>query len=91
MQAKLAKTTDEPLGSSPQYEDLISRNDHNYNSEITIEMVREGGLEPPHLTAYAPQTYVSTSSTTRAKGDGFIFLRLFKVNHKNAMTQKPIS
>lgn len=23
-------------------------------------MVREGGLEPPHLSAYAPQTYVST-------------------------------
>lgn len=23
-------------------------------------MVRGGGLEPPHLSAYAPQTYVST-------------------------------
>lgn len=23
-------------------------------------MVREGGLEPPHLTAHAPQTCVST-------------------------------
>ena len=23
-------------------------------------LVREGGLEPPHLSAYAPQTYVAT-------------------------------
>ncbi len=25
-----------------------------------------GGLEPPHLTAYAPQTYLSTNSNIRA-------------------------
>ena len=25
-----------------------------------FKMVREGGLEPPHLSAYAPQTYVAT-------------------------------
>ena len=29
-------------------------------------LVPKGGLEPPHLTAYAPQTYVSTNSTTWA-------------------------
>ena len=29
-------------------------------------MVPKGGLEPPHLTAYAPQAYVSTNSTTWA-------------------------
>ena len=28
------------------------------------EMVLRGGLEPPRLTAYAPQAYVSTNSTT---------------------------
>ena len=28
--------------------------------------VPEGGLEPPHLSEYAPQTYVSTNSTIRA-------------------------
>ena len=27
-------------------------------------MVLRPGLEPGHLTAYAPQTYVSTNSTT---------------------------
>ena len=26
-----------------------------------------GGLEPPHLAAYAPQTYLSTNSNIRAK------------------------
>jgi hypothetical protein len=29
-------------------------------------MVRPTGLEPAHLSAYAPQTYVSTNSTTAA-------------------------
>lgn len=29
-------------------------------------MVLETGLEPAHLAIYAPQTYVSTNSTTRA-------------------------
>ena len=28
------------------------------------EMVLRGGLEPPRLSAYAPQAYVSTNSTT---------------------------
>lgn len=27
-------------------------------------LVSEGGLEPPRLSAYAPQTYVSARSTT---------------------------
>ncbi len=31
-------------------------------------MVREEGLEPSRLSTYAPQTYVSTNSTTRAIG-----------------------
>ncbi len=31
------------------------------------EMVLEGGLEPPHLTAQAPQACVSTNSTIRAR------------------------
>ena len=30
------------------------------------KMVPRAGLEPASLSAYAPQTYVSTSSTTRA-------------------------
>ena len=30
------------------------------------KMVRERGLEPPRLAAYAPKAYVSTNSTTRA-------------------------
>lgn len=30
--------------------------------------MREGGLEPPHLSAYAPQAHVSTNSTIRASG-----------------------
>lgn len=34
--------------------------------EYGIDLVRGGGLEPPHLSAYAPQTYVSTNSTIRA-------------------------
>jgi hypothetical protein len=29
-------------------------------------VVRERGLEPPHLTAYPPQGYVYTNFTTRA-------------------------
>ena len=29
-------------------------------------MVPKGGLEPPRVAPYAPQTYVSTSSTTSA-------------------------
>ncbi len=28
------------------------------------ELVLRGGLEPPHLSAYAPQAHVSTNSTT---------------------------
>jgi hypothetical protein len=28
--------------------------------------VREGGLEPPHLSAYAPETYASTNSAIPA-------------------------
>ncbi len=31
-----------------------------------IMNVREGGLEPPHLSAYAPETYASTNSATPA-------------------------
>ena len=30
-------------------------------------MVPETGLEPAHLTAYAPKAYVYTNFTTRAK------------------------
>ena len=30
-------------------------------------VVPGGGLEPPHLAAYAPQTYLSTNSNIRAK------------------------
>lgn len=28
----------------------------------------KGGLEPPRVAPYAPQTYVSTNSTTSARG-----------------------
>lgn len=28
--------------------------------------VRKGGLEPPHLSAYAPETYASTNSAISA-------------------------
>jgi hypothetical protein len=31
-----------------------------------LEIVLGAGLEPASLSAYAPQTYVSASSTTRA-------------------------
>ena len=34
------------------------------------EMVPKGGLEPPRVAPYAPQTYVSTSSTTSAHSEG---------------------
>ena len=34
-------------------------------------MVRERGLEPPRLTAYAPQAYVFTNYTTRALPNHF--------------------
>ncbi len=30
------------------------------------ELVPKGGLEPPRVAPYAPQTYVSTNSTTSA-------------------------
>ena len=33
----------------------------------------KGGLEPPRVTPYAPQTYVSTNSTTSAKGGLSVF------------------
>ena len=33
---------------------------------LNKESVPGTGLEPAHLAAYAPQTYVSTNSTTRA-------------------------
>ena len=33
----------------------------------------KGGLEPPRVAPYAPQTYVSTSSTTSAKSIGYFF------------------
>ena len=33
-------------------------------------VVREGGLEPPHLTAQDPKSCVSTSSTTLANMSG---------------------
>ena len=33
----------------------------------TSLLVPGGGLEPPHLAAYAPQTYLSTNSNIRAK------------------------
>lgn len=41
----------------------IRHQDIGYPISETYVVLR-GGLEPPHLTAYAPQTYVSTSSTT---------------------------
>lgn len=31
----------------------------------------KGGLEPPRVAPYAPQTYVSTNSTTSARGKTF--------------------
>jgi site-specific DNA recombinase len=37
-----------------------------------------GGLEPPHLAAYAPQTYLSTNSNIRAKE-----LQIIKKGRKN--------
>ena len=40
------------------------------DSDFFIEKspsVPGGGLEPPHLAAYAPQTYLSTNSNIRAK------------------------
>ena len=33
--------------------------------------VREGGLEPPHLSAYAPETYASTNSAIPAIWNAF--------------------
>ena len=41
---------------------LISR----ASKRASQEMVLGAGLEPASLSAYAPQTYVSASSTTRA-------------------------
>ena len=38
-------------------------------------MMPKGGLEPPRVAPYAPQTYVSTNSTTSAKG-GFSAFKL---------------
>ena len=38
--------------------------------------VREGGVEPPHLAAYAPETYASTNSAIPAS-HFFNNLRLF--------------
>lgn len=35
-----------------------------------IEMVLGGGLEPPCLSAYAPQTYVSAISPPEQEGKG---------------------
>ena len=35
--------------------------------EAASWMVPKGGLEPPRVSPYAPQTYVSTNSTTSAK------------------------
>ena len=32
----------------------------------------KGGLEPPRVAPYAPQTYVSTSSTTSASQEAFL-------------------
>lgn len=32
-------------------------------------LVPKGGLEPPRVAPYAPQTYVSTSSTTSARSE----------------------
>lgn len=46
-----------------------------------VNMVRDGGLEPPHLAAYAPQAYVSTSSTNRAQT--FIYSEALKTNQMN--------
>lgn len=43
-------------------------------------MVRDGGLEPPHLAAYAPQAYVSTSSTNRAKSGLITYSEAYKAN-----------
>lgn len=37
--------------------------------ELSRSLVREEGLEPSRLSTYAPQTYVSTNSTTRAIGN----------------------
>lgn len=34
----------------------------------------KGGLEPPRVAPYAPQTYVSTNSTTSARGKTIIEL-----------------
>jgi hypothetical protein len=36
------------------------------SEEQLRRMVPKGGLEPPRVAPYAPQTYVSTSSTTSA-------------------------
>ena len=37
-----------------------------YLTHHTTNMVLGRGLEPPRLTAYAPQAYVYTNFTTRA-------------------------
>ena len=40
-----------------------------------LKMVRGVGLEPTYLTAYAPQTYVSTNFTTRAYRSAMLVVR----------------
>ncbi len=44
-------------------------------------MVLGGGLEPPRVAPYAPQTYVSADSTTRANG----------LSHGNVVHFTPVS
>ena|SRR3989344_8039247 len=46
----------------------LLRNAHSLvgSQPLSSILVRRGGLEPPSLTAYAPRTYVYTSSTTCA-------------------------
>ena len=45
----------------------INSNEKAVTNDGLSSSVPGGGLEPPHLAAYAPQTYLSTNSNIRAK------------------------
>ena len=57
-------------------------------STFKEKLVREGGLEPPHLSAYAPQTYVATITPpaqlkiekSKARGSLLLYKRFGAVN-----------
>ena len=58
------------MSRQPLFEDEDDDDDDEHESDSSqvedFKIVLGAGLEPASLSAYAPQTYVSASSTTRA-------------------------